>query len=188
MKFFDREQWLALRTGGLILLAFAAGIVLIWVAGYLPGTVGRTFSLITGMLWTPTIMEPVLAVAALMAILILNHYRRQREGSEFVYLETVDGPAASQLPAESRAVTFADQPQPPSGEEVVAVVEGLVAMGDFRDAQRLMLELPPQLLEEEAMLAVRLQMAYHNEDPNHVRGLSRKLADLNPDHPALQQS
>lgn len=186
MKVFDREQQAALRVGSMILLGFAGFIVLIWVCGYLPGTLGRTFSLITGFLWTPLIMEPTLALMALMIILVLNHHRRKKEGPELVYLESVDGPEAKQLPQHSRSATFSEPPQPPSGDEMVATIEGMMAVGDQKEAQRLMLELPSDLLESEEILAVRLQMAQANSDPNHIRGLSRKLRELNPDHPLLR--
>ncbi|MDQ8192222.1 hypothetical protein [Roseibacillus persicicus] len=185
MKIFDREQQVALRVGSMILLGFAGFIVFIWVCGYLPGTIGRTFSLITGFLWTPLIMEPTLALMALMIILVLNHHRRKKEGPELVYLETVDGPEAKQLPPHSRSAAFSEEPQPPSGDEMVATIEGMMAVGDQKEAQRLMLELPSDLLESEEIVAVRLQMAQANSDPNHIRGLSRKLRELNPDHPLL---
>ena len=69
MASFNKEQRSALRAGSLILLGFAGFIIVIWCCGYLPGPVGRTFSLITGFLWTPTIMEPTLFLLALMAFL-----------------------------------------------------------------------------------------------------------------------
>lgn len=185
MKTFDREQQSALKVGSTILLGFAGFIILIWICGYLPGTVGRTFSLITGFLWTPLIMEPTLFVMALMIILVLNHHRRKKDGPELVYLEAVEGPEAAMLPARSRSATFLEKPQPPSGEEMVALIEGTAAMGEHKEVLRLMLELPDELLDSEEIVAVRLQLAQANSDPNHIRGLSRKLRELNPDHPLL---
>ena len=186
MQMLDKEQRSALRAGTLILLGFAAFIVTIWVCGYLPGVIGRTFSLITGFLWTPTIMEPTLFLLALMSILVLNHHRRKKEGEELVYLETIDGPEASKLPAHSRSATFSEEPQPPSGEEMIATIEGTAALGDHKETLRLMLQLPPDLLESEEILAVRLQLAQANSDPNHIRGISRKLRELNSEHPLLK--
>jgi len=49
-----------------------------------------------------------------------------------------------------------------------------------------MQELPEELLESEEVLAIRLQFAKDNKDPNHIRGLSRKLRELNPEHPELK--
>lgn len=186
MATLDREQRSALRVGSLILLGFAGFIILIWCCGYLPGPVGRTFSLITGFLWTPTIMEPTLFLMALMSILVLNHHRRKKDGPELVYLETVEGPDAEKLPAHSRSATYAKKPQAPSGNEMVAAIEGAAAMKDHQEVLRMMLELPDDLLESEEILAVRLQLALANNDPNHTRGLSRKLRSLNPTHPSLR--
>ena len=142
MSTFDKEQRSALRVGSLILLGFAGFIILIWCCGYLPGPLGRTFSLITGFLWTPTIMEPTLFLLALMSILILNHHRRKKEGADLVYLETVDGPDAHKLPEHSRSATFTEEPQPSSGNEIIAAIEGAAAMDDHKEVLRMMLELP----------------------------------------------
>ena len=187
MKTLDKEQRTALRVGSFMLLGFAGFIVTIWVCCYLPGVLGRTFSIITGFLWTPTIMEPSLFLLAFMSILVLNHHRRKKAGDELVYLETIDGPEASTLPAHSRSAVFAEKPQPLSGEEIVATIEGAAAIGDHKETLRLMLQLPPELLESEEILAVRLQLAQANSDPNHIRGLSRKLRELNAAHPLLKQ-
>jgi len=182
----DSDEKTSLKVGMSIILGFAILIVTLWACGYLPGTVGRTFSLITGFLWTPLIMEPTLFTLGLFAILILNHHRRTKNGSELVYLESVDGPDAEKLPAESRSAIFEEKPHPPSGEELVATIEGAAALGDHKEALRLMLELPEELLESEEILAVRLQFAKNNNDPNHIRGLSRKLREVNPEHPLLK--
>ena len=40
--------------------------------------------------------------------------------------------------------------------------------------------LPAELLESEEFIAIRLQMARTNSDPNHIRGLTKKLKELNP--------
>ncbi len=186
MPKLDQEQRTSLRVGGSILLGFAAFIIVIWVCGYLPGPIGRTFSLITGFLWTPTIMEPTLFLLALMSILVLNHHRRKKDGPDLVYLETVEGPEGNELPEGSRSATFEEKPQPRSGEEMVAAIEGAAEMGDHKEVLRMMLDLPEELLESEPLLAVRLQLARNNSDPNHIRGLSRKLRALNPAHPALR--
>ena len=185
MKHLDDEQRSALRVGATILLGYAGFIILLWCCGYIPGVVGRTFSLITGFLWTPTIMEPTLFLLALMTIMVLNHHRRKRQGSELVYLETVNSSDAEQLPEGSHSAIYSEKPQPHSGDEIVAAIEGAAALEDHKEALRLMREVPDELLEEERLLAVRLQLAKANQDPNHIRGLSRKLRLFNPEHPLL---
>ena len=177
MPKLDKEQSSALRAGSFILLGFSAFIITIWACGYLPGPVGRTFSLFTGFLWTPTIMEPTLFTLALMSILVLNHHRRKKAGSDYV---EVDKGAAH---ASSNPV-----PQHPSGEDITAAIEGAAELGDHKDALRLMRGLPTDLLESEEFVAIRLQMARTNDDPNHIRGLSKKLKELNPSHPLLKES
>lgn len=186
MGSLDKEQRTALKVGGLILLSFAGFIIFVWACGYLPGYLGRTFSLITGFLWTPLVMEPSLFLLALMAVLVLNHHRRKKEGDELVYLETVDGPDSKNLPAHSRSATFVEKPQPPTGDELVATIEGTAEIGDHKEVLRLLMQLPNELLECEKILAVRLQLAHANSDPNHIRGLSRKLKEINPEHSLLK--
>ena len=175
----DKEQRSSLWAGSLILLGFSAFIITIWACGYLPGAVGRTFSLFTGFLWTPTIMEPTLFILALMSILVLNHHRRKKSGSEYVALETSEEPAPSPS-------TDSVKSQSPPEDEVTAAIEGAADLGDHKDALRLMRGLPTELLESEEFLAIRLQMARTNNDPNHIRGLSKKLKALNPSHPLLK--
>ncbi|MEM9079650.1 MAG: hypothetical protein AAGC74_03050 [Verrucomicrobiota bacterium] len=187
MQLPDKQQRSSLWVGFGIILFFAAALALMWAATYLPGPVGRTFGLLTGMLWTPTIMEPTLLLAGLMAILILNHHRRKTEGPELVYLETVDGPDANLLPEQARSATFPEKPQPPSGDEMIDTIEGALELNDHDQVTRLLLELPQDLLECERILAVRLQLAHANQDPNHIRGLSKKLRELNPKHPLLKR-
>lgn len=185
MASFDKEQRSALRAGSLILLGFAGFIIVIWCCGYLPGPVGRTFSLITGFLWTPTIMEPTLFLLALMSILVLNHHRRKKDGPDLIYLEAGDGSEAQNLPERSQATPFDEASQPLSGEEMVATIESTAARSEHKEVLRLMRDLPQDLLECEEILAVRLQLAQANNDPNHIRGLSRKLKAINPQHPQL---
>ncbi len=184
----DREQLSALRVGAMILAGFAGFIILIWVLGYLHGTVGRTFSLITGFLWTPTIMEPTLFLLGLFTILILNHHRRQKDGPELVYLESVIGPDAQNLPEHSRSATFVEKPQPPSGDDMIATIEGALELNDLKQFSRLLLELPPEALESEGAIAIRLRLARNNHDPNNIRGLTKKLRTINPDHPLLKEA
>lgn len=170
----DSSDRKAFKVGSAIILGFSCFIVVLWAGGYLPGPVGSTFSLITGFLWTPTIMEPTLFLMGLFSILILNHHRRTKNGPECIVLE-------GQAQADSGAL-----PQPPSGDDLVATIEGTAALGDHKEALRLMRELPEELLESEEILAVRLQFAHENRDPNHIRGISRKLREVNPEHPLLQ--
>ena len=176
----------AFKVGAGIILGFSAFFIILWACSFLPGTIGRTFSLFTGFLWTPLIMEPTIFPLGLFSILILNHYRRSKDTPEFVYLESVEGPEAQDLPSNSRSVTFQEAPQPPSSEDLIATIEGAAALGERKEALRLMLELPEELLESEEVLAIRLQFAKDNKDPNHIRGLSRKLRELNPEHPELK--
>lgn len=181
----DRDQRAVLRAGLGIILSVAALILLIWLGGYLPGPIGDAFSFITGALWTPFIMEPTLFLIGLFAVIILNNARRKKEGSELVYLETVNPPHDSKLPPPSRSSITTEKPIPPTTEELISTIEGAMDLNEHQQATRLLLELPQEELETERILAVRLQLAKLNRDPNHIRGLSKKLRELNPEHPAL---
>lgn len=175
MAKLDKEQRSALRTGSFILLGFSAFIITLWACSYLPGPVGRTFALFTGFLWTPTIMEPTLFTISLMTILVLNHHRKKLAGPDYIELESTDSAHDSN-----------EQEAPP--KELINAIQGAATKDDHKEAHRMMAELPPEFLESEEMVAIRLQMAHANNDPNHVRGLSRKLRELNPSHPSLEKA
>lgn len=185
MRFLDIERRKSLLVGGGIILVFAFGLIALWCLSYLPGAVGTTFSLITGFLWTPLIMEPILFVGGLFSILILNHHRKKTEGAEIVLLETLDDSATLRTAAGPDALEIL------SHEEFAALTASIrkaAAEGDHKEVMRLMLNIPDAELDSEEVIAIRLQLAIANRDPNHIRGLSRKLRELNPEHALLQEN
>lgn len=161
-----------------MLLAFSGLYLLIFLLGFLPKPIGIVFALIRGWLMTPLIMEPLLFIMGLFAILILNDYRRRKVGPELVYLEAVEGPEATRLPAGSRSVTFTEEPAKPSGDEMLAAIEGALDMNDDDLAARLLFELSPEELESREVLQQRLRLAHLRSDPNQVRGVLAKLREL----------
>lgn len=185
MPFLDPERRKALLVGGAIILTFAVGLVALWGLGYVPGVVGTTFSLITGFLWTPLIMEPLLFIAGLFAVLILNHHRKVNEGEEIVVLETSESAGhrsqdRTDAPIDDSATLTQEQL-----DALTVALENAAETGDHKEVMRLMLEIPDAELDSEEVIAIRLQLAIANRDPNHIRGLTRKLHALNPEHPLL---
>lgn len=183
MPFLDLERRKALLVGGGIILAFALGLITLWTLGYVPGIVGTTFSLIAGFLWTPMIMEPVLFTVGLFSILVLNHHRKQKSGDELVLLETTDSSDPSK-PTDPNTLEILSHEQ---FEALTSAIQKAAGDGDHKEVKRLMLEIPDAELDSEEVIAIRLQLAIANRDPNHIRGLTRKLRALNPEHVLLQE-
>jgi hypothetical protein len=78
-----------------ILGALGLVLVLLLPLSYLPGTAGMFFARIAGIITTPFLMEATLAVIGLLVVLLLNHWRRLREGDELVYLDELPGASGS---------------------------------------------------------------------------------------------
>lgn len=76
-------------VGGVII-----GTIMIVVCGLLvgwrliPGWVGEAFGTVAGILSTPFFMEGSFVVIGLITVLVLNTWRRRREGDEFVEIDT----------------------------------------------------------------------------------------------------
>jgi uncharacterized membrane protein len=157
---FNSAQRKSLAVGfGLIALA-AAFIVLIWIGTYLPGFPGEVFSMIAGIMWSPILLDISLFILGLSLVFWINHIRRQAEGDEFVYLETVDAPdVPADLPVESRSAIFRDRPETPPSDPALAAIEGVLDMEDADAATRLLFDLPEDMLDTPDVLTLRIRLA-----------------------------
>jgi len=173
---FNSAQRKSLAVGfGLIAMA-AAFIVLIWLGTYLPGFPGEVFSMIAGIMWSPILLDISLFILGLSLVFWINHIRRQAEGDEFVYLETVDAPdAPADLPAGSRSAVFRDPPEAPPTEPAIAAIEGALDMEDADTATQLLFDLPEDTLETPAVLTLRIRLAELTGRSEEARTLRTRL-------------
>lgn len=108
---------------------------------------------------TPFILEPLLFVMFFTAVVLINRWRRNRDGDEWVYLmddKVID--QSSQRLGVHDAV-FASTPTAIDESVELEVIEGLVDMGSIEDALERLAELSPECLESEAGLRTRLKLA-----------------------------
>ena len=170
---FNPAQRKSLAVGfGLIALA-AAVIVVIWLGTYLPGFAGEIFSMIAGIMWSPILLDISLFILGLTLVFWINHIRRQAEGDEFVYLETVDAP--DDLPAGSHSAVFPDRPESPPSDPALAAIEGALDMRDADTATKLLFDLPEDTLDQPDILALRLRLAELTGHPETARTLRERL-------------
>lgn len=118
-------------VGAAILVGVLVVTTLIRLLGLLPGFVGEVFAMFAGFLSTPVFLEISFFVLGLLIVLAVNHWRRVREGDEFVYLEQVSEPEAKGLPEHAKFAVFPEAPLPPETPELLAQAEGALAIGDF---------------------------------------------------------
>ena len=86
----NRVKQIAIGVGILLVLMLAiCGALLGW--GYLPGILGEWVGLMIGVATTPFLMEATFVVLGLVIVVLINHWRRKRDGDELVFLEQLEG-------------------------------------------------------------------------------------------------
>ncbi|MFM2198711.1 MAG: hypothetical protein RLZZ505_2143 [Verrucomicrobiota bacterium] len=76
-------------VGGTILLVVAVAVIsllLFWRE--IPGLLGETVGKMVGIMSTPFFMEASFVILGFLIVVILNTWRRHKEGDEFVTIET----------------------------------------------------------------------------------------------------
>ena len=186
---FSQSQRKSLTVGIGLLLAASAVIVVLWAGTYLPGFAGEVFSMVSGILWTPVLLDISLFVIGLGLVLWLNKVRLAREGDEYVYLEQVEEPELpADLPAEARSAVYSGPPAELADRPELAAIEGALAMKDYAGATSLLLELDEEELEQAEVLALRCELALAQDRREDVSVLLEKLRATSPDHPLCREA
>ncbi|MCW1886801.1 hypothetical protein OKA04_18825 [Luteolibacter flavescens] len=87
-------------VAGMLVIAFMGLVGLILVIGTtLPGLIGEVFTKVVGFLTSPFLLEGSLIFAGFTLVILINSWRRHRDGDEFVYLDELN--ATSAAPSES---------------------------------------------------------------------------------------
>ncbi|MCW1923812.1 hypothetical protein OKA05_14690 [Luteolibacter arcticus] len=83
----ERKRQVATAIG--IIGGLAALFLLLVMATGLPGVAGEFFARVAGIVTTPFLLEGTLAIVGFILVILINHWRHQREGDELVYLDEV---------------------------------------------------------------------------------------------------
>ena len=127
--------------GLLAILAVAGFLGFLWWGRRLPGFAGEIFGKVVGLFSTPLLMEPLLAIVCLIILIAINGIRQRREGDEFVYLEKVEGPDASELPESKRWVVYKEQPADGQAPDLITRAEGAIQIADHAAASEALSEM-----------------------------------------------
>lgn len=139
--------------GGVLLLV--VGMMLGW--RWLPGFLGDYFRGIAGVVTTPFLLEAIFIILGLVIVIVLNNWRAQREGDEFVDLDQIAEPEVA-----------ADGP-------LAARAEAAVGRGDFTAAADLLERMSEAELRQSQALRVRLELARVHGDEERVKCLEREI-------------
>ena len=152
------------RQGGWFWPAFAGavcgGMVLLGAWVIRDREIARNFLRgLVGFFTTPFILETSLVLLGFSLVVLLNHWRRKKDGDGWVYLaeddpRTRDG----QEPGRHDAV-FANPPADEPAELEIEVIEGLLDLGSWDEAGQRLLALPEADYESPRALCARARLA-----------------------------
>lgn len=140
------------------LMAVAVASLVGW--RYLPGVLGETIGIITGILTTPFLLEASFAILGLVTVITLNHWHRVKEGDDFVYLEQVDGPdVPANLPEHAKWAVYREKPLAAENPPLLAQAEGAFFLGDHAAAMERISAMSAEELRHPDTLQLRLELA-----------------------------
>lgn len=108
---------------------------------------------------TPFILEPLLFVMFFTVVVLINRWRRNRDGDEWVYLMDDDLNDQSSQRLGVHDAVFTTAPIAIDESVELDLIEGLVEMGALEDATERLAALSPECLESESGLRTRLNLA-----------------------------
>lgn len=158
-------------AGALLLLVLV--MFALWLGPRLPGLPGEFFASVAGLVTTPFLMEASFLGFGLLVVFALNHWRRKREGDEFVYLEQAEGPGSEKLPAAARSVVYREAPEEPEQPDPLSRAEGALAIGDCDEAARLLAETDADILASPRGRSLRIALARATGREDLARRLER---------------
>jgi ABC-type amino acid transport system permease subunit len=165
-------------TIGALVIAGVWGLFLLLVmATGLPGLAGEFFARIAAIVTTPFLMEASVIILGFILVLLINHWRRHREGDELVYLDEVeDAPKA--MPDQARWAIYRDKPLD-AGDPVPAdLLEGAVAIGDHESAIEILDSMSDEERHRPEVMRQRIALAKATGKDELARRLEAELAEL----------
>lgn len=127
---------------------------------FIPGFLGEWIGTVMGVLTTPFVMETSFFILGLVIVILINHWRQQKDGDEFVYLEQVHGPdVPKDLPDQAKWAVYREKPLEGGDVSLRDRAEGALAIGDHAAASDFIAEMEPGELEQPEVLALRRDLA-----------------------------
>jgi uncharacterized membrane protein len=141
-----------------VLTVVVTGLLMGW--RLLPGLLGEWVGMMIGILTTPFFMEASFAILGLVVVISLNHWRQQKDGDDFVYLEQVTGPALPQdLPEHAKFAVYREKPLIGEEPSLLAQAEGALAIGDYPAASEWISAMGHDEVRLPQALRLRLELA-----------------------------
>ena len=155
----ERVKQVVVGVGILVVLTLVVpGILMGW--RFLPGLLGEWVGTMIGIMTTPFFMEASFVILGLVIVIFLNHWRQQKDGDEFVYLEQATGPEVPQdLPAHAKWAVYRDKPLDGEDPSLLAQAEGAFAIGDYPAATEWIGAMGHDELQLLETLRLRLELA-----------------------------
>jgi uncharacterized membrane protein len=155
----NRVVQVAVGVGILGLLTVTVcGVLIGW--GYLPGLLGEWIGMMVGVVTTPFFMEASFIFIGLTLVVLINIWRRKKDGDECVYLEQVDGAEElGGLPDHAKFAVYREKPLPGETPSLQAQAEGAMAIGDHAAAAEWIGAMSEEELKCEETLFLRLELA-----------------------------
>jgi hypothetical protein len=171
--------------------ALVAIVVLLKVSPTAREVAGESALTIFQIVTAPFILETTLALLGLLIVMAINHYRQQKEGDGWVYLQKQEPPPAADTgvmdpPHRHEAVVWGEKPAPfDEAATELEVVEGYVDLGLADDALQELASLPAGLGQtaQAGDLHIRA-LAIAGQVPQAARVLDERARD-HPEESAM---
>ncbi|QQL44836.1 hypothetical protein [Sulfuriroseicoccus oceanibius] len=109
---------------------------------------------------SPFLLEFLLFIIFLSSVVLLNWWRRRRDGSEWVYLEEDHSGEDSGQPAGLHDAVFAAPPEDVDADQTRwAEIDGLIEMGAFDEAAAEIAAMPEHAVNSDRGLESRIALA-----------------------------
>ena len=165
--------------GGFCFAALVSGLVAFAISA--PEDFRLAVAKVASFIVTPFVLEPLLFITFFCVVVVINRWRRKRDGDEWVYM--MDGEVVSD-PNQVKGVhdaVFTDPPESANQSVDLEVIEGLVSIGSFDEAAAEISRLPDAIRESRDGLRVRLALAEKSGKKELAERLKRQLENLPSD-------
>jgi len=162
-------------VGALVIAGVAGPFLTLVMSTGLPGLAGEFFTKILGIVTTPFLLEASVIILGFLIVILLNHWRHQREGAdEFVYLEEVKD--APDLPSQARWAVYKEKPLEAGDPALSDLLEGAVAIGDHASAIDILDAMSAEEQHRPEVLRQRIALAKATGKDELARRLEAELA------------
>lgn len=174
----ERVKQVAIGAGILILLGVGvAGTLLGW--RLLPGVLGEWVGMMIGIMTTPFFMEATFSILGLVLVVSLNHWRKHKDGDDFVYLEQVTGPELPHdLPEKAQWALYRERPLDAVGPTLLEQAEGAFAIGDHLAAAEWIAAMDREEMQRPETLQLRHELAKATGRDALARELEAEIRSL----------